>query len=258
MKTDPPQAQSPTHHINEVVSNSPIKQEIIKDRRGLGSAPKAVANSIIGTPVESDPFGGNIPTRKKIVNRIDQELESRGSIFSGRDEKSVLMQKRNLQQQHMREELLRQIEEKKLRDEEVKQKKLQEDLQDEFRIKKELEQLDMAETNEFNTKDNNRINLKKNNELSSSPGFLPELTNRKSDPIKPIGVVDNDLKMKKEISASNNFETTAVFANYTQEEIKQGQAASEHLQKSPQKAFDNINANETNKIKDMIDLVDNK
>lgn len=62
--------------------------------------------------VETDPFGGNIPIRKKIENRIDQELESRGSIFSGRDEKSVLEQKRNLQQQHMRVELLRQIEEK--------------------------------------------------------------------------------------------------------------------------------------------------
>ena len=62
--------------------------------------------------VETDPFGGNIPIRKKIGNRIDQELESRGSIFSGRDEKSVLEQKRNLQQQHMRVELLRQIEEK--------------------------------------------------------------------------------------------------------------------------------------------------
>ena len=76
----------------------------------------------MGQIEESDPFGGNIPTRKKIENRIEKELESRGSIFSGRDEKSVLIRKRNIQQQHMREELLRQMEEKKKREEESKRK----------------------------------------------------------------------------------------------------------------------------------------
>uniref|UniRef100_A0A7S3KG80 Uncharacterized protein n=1 Tax=Euplotes crassus TaxID=5936 RepID=A0A7S3KG80_EUPCR len=133
---------SPVRQVTEEVCASPTQVEVTKDRRGLGSAPKAVATTIMTSTITGDPFGGNIPTRKKIENRIDQELESRGSIFSGRDEKSVLIQKRNLQQQHMREELLRQIEEKKMREEQVKKKQMEEDMKEEFRIKKELQQLE--------------------------------------------------------------------------------------------------------------------
>lgn len=102
-------------HASNLSNLSPSKSNVsTKERKALGSAPKAVGSAIIGgAATETDPFGGNIPIRKKVSNRIDLELESRGSIFSGRDEKSILVRKRNIQQQHMREELLRQIEEKK-------------------------------------------------------------------------------------------------------------------------------------------------
>ena len=214
----------------------------------------------MGVQVTSDPFGGNIPTRKKIVNRIDQELESRGSIFSGRDEKSVLIQKRNIQQQHMREELLRQIEEKKQREEEVKQKKLQEDMKDEFRIQKEMEQQYANENPGFSkTTPKNGLNFNKDNETNELPGFLPELTNRKSEPMKAMEVVDNNLAMNKHSnSVSNNFETTAAFANHAPKDGNNENIQEENGQSSPQRTLNNVITNETNKIKDMIQQVDNK
>lgn len=56
---------------------SPSKSSSLnKDRNSLGSAPKAVGSIIVGYAQGPDPFGGSIPIRKKIGNRIDQELES--------------------------------------------------------------------------------------------------------------------------------------------------------------------------------------
>ena len=122
--------------IPNAVNLSPSKgTSVSKERNSLGSASKAVGSAIMGYTEAADPFGGNIPIRKKISNRIDQELESCGSIFSGRDEKGFLAYKRNLQQQHMREELLRQIEEKKRREDEHKKRLKEEDIFDEFRVK---------------------------------------------------------------------------------------------------------------------------
>ena len=50
----------------------------------------------------------NIMTRGKVVEgRIDIELESRGTIFQGRDEKSILIRKKEDNQQSIREALQR-------------------------------------------------------------------------------------------------------------------------------------------------------
>lgn len=161
------------------VSLSPAKPTPPSDdRRELGSAPKAVESAIVDTVTEGDPFGGNIPIRRKVVNRIDQELESRGSIFSGRDEKSILIRKRNIQQQHMREELLRQIEEKKRREDEIKKRKMEEDLEEENRIQEEIKRLDSQDQpTENNERTQSIAYQNKPQPLSglSNGGYLPEL-----------------------------------------------------------------------------------
>lgn len=71
-----------------IASESPARQ----DSRGssirkLGSAAKMVGGMITSTPEAVDSAGGYVPGRKQVYNRLDQELENRGSIFSGRDEK---------------------------------------------------------------------------------------------------------------------------------------------------------------------------
>jgi hypothetical protein len=59
--------------------------------------------------------GMPLQSRKKVEQRIDLALESRGSIFTGRDERQVLMQKRQIEQKEIQEALKKQIEEKKKR-----------------------------------------------------------------------------------------------------------------------------------------------
>lgn len=215
---------------------SPSKPNSSNNRRELGSAPKGIESPMISQTVESDPFGGNIPIRKKISNRIDQELESRGSIFSGRDEKSILIRKRNIEQQHMREELLRQIEEKKNREEDVKKRKRDEDMREEMRIKQEIQQFG-SDTDPFtSTYKQGELSLQKH--ISDPPpSFLPELTNRQNDAVQDFQNAD-ELELMKSKSVENNFETTAAFANYTP---------------NNQKDIQNENVQKSNKIKEMID-----
>jgi hypothetical protein len=246
---------SPVRQMPEEVCKSPTQSELPKDRRGLGSAPKAAAASIMSSTITSDPFGGNIPTRKKIENRIDQELESRGSIFSGRDEKSVLTQKRNLQQQHMREELLRQIEEKKQRDEIQKKKRLEQDMQDEFRIQKELEQLDKEDGSELGTLSGIAMKKAISETLNHKTSYLPELTNRKNEHPKAVEPSSNN-EENKSANEQNNLETTAAFANY-KGQIDKNKGDAQPPQFGTQNPFTAITS-ETNKIKSMIEQVDNK
>ena len=52
--------------------------------------------------------------------RLDLELESRGTIFQGRDEKTILYKKKEDIQQAIRESLQRQIDEKNRKKEEEK------------------------------------------------------------------------------------------------------------------------------------------
>ena len=52
--------------------------------------------------------------------RLDLELESRGTIFQGRDEKTILSKKKEDSQQAIREALQRQIDEKNRKKEEEK------------------------------------------------------------------------------------------------------------------------------------------
>ena len=225
-------------NIVDHTQNSPTIPTSSKDRRSLASAPKVLESVAIGYTAESDPFGGNIPIRKKIANRIDQELESRGSIFSGRDEKSVLSNKRNIEQQHMREELLRQIEEKKKREEAIKKKKMDEDIKEELKIKQELQQFE-TEVDGFNSS-YKQENLNLQRQVSAPPAsYLPELTNRQSEPKKSPQKVYDEIEMAKHKSVENNFETTAAFANYTTN--------------NQQKEMQNEYAQKQNKIKEMID-----
>lgn len=257
LKQERPPVHSPVRQMPEEVCKSPTQTELPKDRRGLGSAPKVAAASIMGSTITSDPFGGNIPTRKKIENRIDQELESRGSIFSGRDEKSVLTQKRNLQQQHMREELLRQIEEKKQRDEQQKKKRLEQDMKDEFRIQKELEQLDKEGSSELGTMGGLTMKKAISETLHHKTSYLPELTNRKSEPIKAVELSNSNNEESKSANEQNNFETTAAFANY-KDQIHKNEGDVQPSQFEAQNPFTTAITNETNKIKNMIQQVDNK
>ena len=68
----------------------------------------------------------SIMTRGKVTeNRTDLELESRGTIFQGRDEKMILIQKKEFNQQATREALLRQIDERNKKKEEEKQRERQ-------------------------------------------------------------------------------------------------------------------------------------
>lgn len=247
-------AQMPETRISSKPGSS------VNDRRNLGSAPRTVDSAAASDQVQGDPFGGNIPVRKKIVNRIDQELESRGSIFSGRDEKSILIRKRNIQQQHMREELLRQIEEKKKREEENKKKRLEDELKEENRIKQELEQLHNQEGFDPNsTKGKKSIQMvKQHSNVASKDGYLPELTNRTSEPLKNVSEVDDDLQLKQQShSAQPNFETTAAFANYDPKN-KTGEEEEEKIANlGGGSSFGNAN-NDQSKIKEMINQCDNK
>ncbi len=74
--------------------------------------------------------------------RIDLELESRGTIFQGRDEKTILSKKKEDSQQAIREALQRQIDEKNKKKEEEKQRERQFQLADDHRIKQELRNLE--------------------------------------------------------------------------------------------------------------------
>jgi hypothetical protein len=48
----------------------------------------------------------NFKTRGRVTeNRMDVELEKQGSIFQGRDEKQIIMSKREAQQQEMKDAL---------------------------------------------------------------------------------------------------------------------------------------------------------
>ena len=238
-KFEPQVQQKKQEKREENVQSSPPKPNSSKDRRGIGSAPKALDSAIVSQAMESDPFGGNIPIRKKISNRIDQELESRGSIFSGRDEKSILIRKRNIEQQHMREELLRQIEEKKNREEDIKKRKRDEDMREEMRIKQEIQQY--GDENEVFTSTYKPGNLSLQRHISDpSPSYLPELTNRQeTDVVQELQKADEELEMIKSKSVENNFETTAAFANYTPN--------------NHHKDIQNENNQKANKIKEMID-----
>lgn len=252
------------HSENNSVSGK--SSAVPKERSGLGSAPKAVGSAIAGQTQEGDPFGGNIPIRKKIENRIDLELESRGSIFSGRDEKSILIRKRNIQQQHMREELLRQIEEKKKREDDEKKRRIKEEQDEEQRIKQEMVDLESNKDSSISNNDNLRRRAQqsiqhRNNSMSDS-NFLPELTNRQSEPLKESSPVDKPAELVKNVqSANNNFETTAAFASYKeQSEPDKDQnypieSITEFANKNP---FSNVLASESSKIKDMINQCDNK
>ena len=73
-----------------------------------------------------------IMTRGKITDgRLDIELESRGTIFQGRDEKTILIKKKEDNQQAIREALQKQIEEKNKKKEEEKARERQLQMMDE-------------------------------------------------------------------------------------------------------------------------------
>lgn len=78
-------------------------------------------------------------TRGKVLEgRLDLELESRGSIFQGRDEKAILVKKKQDEQTSIKEALLKQIEEKNKKKEEEKQKEKEFQAKEEARIKNEV------------------------------------------------------------------------------------------------------------------------
>lgn len=78
-------------------------------------------------------------TRGKVIEgRLDIELESRGTIFQGRDEKSILNRKKEDSQQAIRDALQKQIEEKNRKKEEDKQRERMLQIQEEQRVRNEL------------------------------------------------------------------------------------------------------------------------
>lgn len=256
MPFNEPQVPVANNQISEPVS--PKHSFENKDRRTLGSAPKAAAELIVGTDNKTDPFGGNIPIRRKIDNRIDQELESRGSIFSGRDEKSILIRKRNIQQQHMREELLRQIEEKKKREDDIKKRKMEEDLIEESRIKQELQKFEsdnpsLGDTNKQSVPKYYQNKPHLHSTLSNS-SYLPELSvKQQSEPLKESSPISREAEFDKQPHSSNNFETTAAFAKYS----KNVEERIDNLPSEEEK-ISNLRASQSSKIQEMINQVDNK
>lgn len=244
---------------------SPSKSSgLALERKGLGSAPKAAATVIMSNPDGPDPFGGNIPIRKKVVNRIDQELESRGSIFSGRDERSILVRKRNLQQQHMREELLRQIEEKKQREADQKQRKMAEEVEEEKRIAVELKRLNSNEETTDNSSDyvaRRQSDKQQRENQAISEELYPKLTNRQSEPIKDLVPVEHtypETIYNSAVKSPSKLETTAAFAHQPEPINIFKEEPEENIAKSNQHSFKNAMTIESNKIKEMINQVDNK
>jgi hypothetical protein len=74
----------------------------------------------------------NFKTRGKVTeNRMDVELESKGSIFQGRDEKNILTSKREQQQFEMKQALQAQMEEKTRKKEAEKFRLQQEEMREE-------------------------------------------------------------------------------------------------------------------------------
>lgn len=53
------------YQVSNAANLSPSKESSSnRDRKNLGSAPKAAANAIVSNTNEADPFGGEIPVRK--------------------------------------------------------------------------------------------------------------------------------------------------------------------------------------------------
>lgn len=70
----------------------------------------------------------NFKVRGRVTeNRMDMELERRGDIFIGRDEKNIIQNKREAQQQEMKDALQMQIAEKNRKKEIEKQKRAMEE-----------------------------------------------------------------------------------------------------------------------------------
>ena len=81
----------------------------------------------------------SIMTRGKVLeNRLDLELESRGTIFQGRDEKAILIKKKQDEQNAIKEALQKQIEEKNRKKEFEKAKEKEFQAKEEERIKNEV------------------------------------------------------------------------------------------------------------------------
>lgn len=80
-----------------------------------------------------------IMTRGKVLEgRLDLELESKGSIFQGRDEKSIILNKKKDEQNAIKEALQKQIEEKNRKKEEEKARERELVAREEARMKNEV------------------------------------------------------------------------------------------------------------------------
>ena len=80
-------------------------------------------------------------TRGKVTDgRLDLELEKQGSIFGGRDEKTIMNLKKEEQRRAMQIELQKQIDEKQRKKDIAKEKERLEEIRDEQRVRNELQQ----------------------------------------------------------------------------------------------------------------------
>lgn len=131
-------------------------------------------------------------------------------------------------------------------------------MNEEFRVKQELNQLgqDGTETNVQRRASQNQSNI---TNLSAS-NYLPELSNRQSEPIvesgpsNPSGPNESIRNLQ---NASNKFENTAAFPdnrNQNGSPSKNPDLGAE----TTQKVFSNAMMSESNKIKEMINQCDNK
>ena len=81
----------------------------------------------------------SIMARGKVTEgRLDLELESRGSIFQGRDEKAILIRKKQDEQNSIKEALQKQIEEKNRKKEEEKAKDREYNMKEDARMRNEV------------------------------------------------------------------------------------------------------------------------
>ena len=99
------------------------------------------------TELLTSPLTGiKIQSKHKVEGRIDQKLEVCGSVFSGRDEKEILKQRKKDQQNEIRMALEQQILEKKLIKDKEKLRRLENEKEEELRIQNEINQ-ELKDTN---------------------------------------------------------------------------------------------------------------
>lgn len=201
--------------------------------------------------------------------RTDQTLESKGTIFQGRDEKQVIKEKKQSQAEALRQELEMQIQEKNRLKEIEQQKQKEREAKEDARIKKDLEELDLMdqEENDIPTK-----TIHKQFQQTHNIFGPPKEEKPVSPPSDPKIASFSQVSEEQPVVATVNPDEEEAITNLIQEPtvIKRNQEEPDEeklmkatatfsqadVQQSPK--LGKISAEETEKLKEMINQCDNK